>query len=82
MTIKEVALNNLIDAEALSIQNTLITQLKETLDRINESMKQYPDERMQKEYVEAAERLEKIKRVGRKSLLDIDYDSVRVPYFT
>jgi predicted KAP-like P-loop ATPase len=80
MTIREVAINNLIDAEALNIRNALIKELKETLDRINESMKQYPDERMQKEYVETAARLERLKKANRISLLDIDCDSVKVPH--
>jgi hypothetical protein len=82
MTIKEIALNNLIEAEALNIRSALITELNESLDRINEGMKRYPDERMQDEYVETAKRLEKLKRANRVSLLDIDYDSVKVPYIT
>jgi transposase-like protein len=79
MTIREKALNNLIEAEAYKIRNALIERLEERLDEINKDMKQYPNEEMPKEYVEISERLIKIKRAGRNDVLDIDYDSVRVP---
>jgi hemerythrin-like domain-containing protein len=80
MTIREKALSILIDAEANKIWTTLKERLEQRLDELNNDMKRFPSEEIQKDYAETATRLTKLRRSDRNSLLDIDCDTVNVPY--